>query len=349
MNNAVQILFDELSFRQAPLSAVEPTAAPWTQDLGFVLPVHGTERQFRCGLPYYVRDLSPAHLGEAWPVFCGLLRRYGLPLFSSVADLQQVPAAAVPPRMGRRFVNEPLDAVELQAADGFELVCRDRHLPAWGWATEVVPEGAETADCELPALISAVRQAAGGDTPLGVGLPLGCQRRDLQRCLQAKVDFISLLATSANMELADAYHLVQTRRACLQEGLPGLPLLVAVPLDHGQQALKLLALGASAVCIDSLLRPLIPKAETQGAAALASGGGMLSSIAAAAARKPPTLPKVEALLQQLHTELAACLRQVGVHEPGELGLDCLQAFSPRTLRLIDPKTPHALPTPDRRA
>jgi hypothetical protein len=271
--------------------------------------------------PFFVRNLGRSQAGGAWSTFCGLLRAQGIPIFSTVAALQDVPGASVPARMGRRFINEPLDAVELQTADVFEVACCDVAGQRWGWTSEVAAN-------QLRAYIDAIRQAAGGDTPVGIGLPVNCHETDLRACLEAEVDFISLESAAASLAVTDIHAVASARRMCRQLGQAALPLLVSLPLSDPHQALKVLALGASAISLDSLLSGCFPKPPASPTAGV--GSGMLSGISTGP-RKTVGLPDVERTLERLNQTLQTTLNSIGAKNLNQLNVDCLRSCTQRSL------------------
>ncbi len=328
----------ELCFVQAELPPATGRGNDACSTTTCALGVRGSARTFQFGLPFFVRGLRPFAVGTAWNIFCSLLRQHGIPLFSSVADLHSVAASAVPPRCGIRNINQPLDVAELTTADAFELACcegldavgvrssgsnQNSQRQRWGWSQEFLPE-------QLGGFVSAVRQAAGGDTPIGVGLPLGAHVEDLRRALRAGIDFISLTSRFQTLEADDVRSVMQCRQLTREMECDDLPILVSPPRINWDQAHKLLALGASAVCIDSLLRPLIPAAPTT---VDDLGVGMLSSLTPKASRKAPELTTMSAALDAARLELVERLQSCGAHDLKNFGAHVLRSCSPRATQL----------------
>jgi hypothetical protein len=309
-------ILDELSFVRAPLQSADLAELAPSVDTTFSLYVNGSTRPIQFARPFFVSELGQRQTGGSWSTLCGLLRRQGIPIFSSVVALQDVPAASVPPRLARRFVNEPLDAVELQTAEAFEIACRAPSGRSWGWTSEITTE-------QLGEFVEAIRQASGGDTPVGIGLPLGCHELDLRSSLKASVDFVSLVASGPTVGRADIRAVAQARRICSDCGQASLPLFVNLPISNADQAMKVLALGASAICIDSLLSNCIPKPAAGAAVGGGIGSGMLSGITAGP-RKAVGLPQVEQALEQLNQTLHDTLRSVGAKRLQQCNVACLR-------------------------
>lgn len=328
-----QAVLDELSFIQAELPTVGTlVAAPLNTRC--TLTAADSQRKLQLHVPYFVRQLGPADLGPAWKTFCLLLRQHGIPLFSPAKALQAVPAAAVPPRFGTRYIDQPIDAEELTTADAFELACYD--LPrqysgqVWQWSREILPN-------QFPDFVRAVRQAAGGDTPIGLGLPLGCHVEDLRRAVKAEVDFICLSSRFRQLDAGDLRGLCRCRQMLGQFQREAMPIFVTAPLNDLEQAHKLIALGASAVCIDSLLRPLLPTAPA--ATTMLAGAGMLAGLTpvaaatATATRRAPELIAVQTALAEYRQRLSERLRCVGVSDLTAFNADVLRSCSERAERV----------------
>lgn len=314
-------LLNELCFTIAQLPVSNRTTPPGKLSTKCSLVVSGSGREHQFSLPYFVRHLSPTELGISWVPFCSLLRQHGIPIFSSVRALQDVPAASVPARWGLRFINEPIDAVELTTADAFELSCRNRSGEEWGWSSELHPE-------KLGALVCAVREAAGGDTPIGVCLPLGAHQDDVRQVLAANVDFIGLIARYPRLEAGDVQGLVHCRRMADQLRQSSLPILVSAPITNQEQAHKLLALGATAVCIDDLLRPLISEALAARTTAL-GGAGMLSGMMPVTSPKTPALTTISTALVKLQQQLVERMNSAGASDMRKFTSQLLRSCSQR--------------------
>jgi hypothetical protein len=319
-------LLDEIFFTPDSLPVSDGPFAP-SQKLSTLceLPMQASSRTFQFNLPYFVSQLGTQQLGNGWLSFCGLLRRFGIPLFSSLAPLHAVPAAAVPARWSRHHINCALNATELNSADAFEIACCAPDARTWEWSSELQPD-------RFGSFVSAVRLVAGGDTPIGIGLPLGCHLDDMQLALEAQVDFIHLHARGKRLEANELHSLVKLRSLSNRYQTVRLPILVSAPLSELTHAHKLLALGATAVCIDTLLQPLIPTL----AASLtteAAGGGMLSGLIPAVSPKSLPLPAIEAALAEYQQELISVLRSTGAGQLQRLTSDMLGSCTERAARV----------------
>lgn len=319
-------LLDEIFFMPGTLPVSDGPFAP-SQKFSTLcgISVRASSRTFQFNLPYFVSQLGPKQLGNGWISFCGLLRRCGVPLFSSVAPLHAVPAASVPARWSRHNINTALDATELNSADALEIACCAPDERTWEWSSELQPE-------QFGGFVSAVRMAAGGDTPIGIGLPLGCHTADMRRAMEAQVDFIHLHARGKRLEANELHSLVQMRNLSDKHQTVRLPILLSAPLSELTHAHKLLALGATAVCIDTLLQPLIPPLT----AALTTevvGGGMLSGLMPTVSPKPLPLTAVEAALAEYQQQLVELLRTTGTDQLQGLNSSLLRSCTERSARI----------------
>lgn len=273
-------------------------------------------RQIRLGLPWVVRHPSAGRLGAHWETFCGLVRAFEIGLQCSVHDLESVPAVSVPLRFGRNHAGASLDPIELQTADVFELDGRTLDSQHWHWP-------ADSNDPQrMEAMLGAIRNATSGDTPIGLALPLGARDEDLQRCLEAGADFLTLV--SFNRSRADSLAIsgiVRARKSCVAAGFPEFPLIVDVPVCRPKHLIIYLALGASIVSVDSLLAQAI---ELDVAKSTQVGSGMLSGIGATMPTEKSDLPHVKGVLSDLRTELVEQMSFLGVADISQLNRQCLR-------------------------
>jgi hypothetical protein len=308
-----ELLLDQLDFRRAALSTLEPPGLELATSLSLRIPIAHSQRTFHFPIPFFFREIKASQLSTHWGVLCALARKHGVAVYSPVEAMESVPAVAVPARLARRFVNEPFNWQELTTADMFELEMRERVFNDWGWSSEI-------GSGLLSACVAAIRTASGGDIAVGVSLPLGCTAADFSHCLEADIDFLTLVATESELHPEHIRGVSRCRQLCQQLGKADFPLLVCAPLTEHQHLLKLLCLGASAVALDSWLLPLIPKpaatsTDTRGSL------GMLSGIPMA--RTAPALPAVDQSLVQLKFDIERLLRKVGKCSVAELDAHCL--------------------------
>lgn len=324
-------LLDELDYVQAPMIGSEYALQGTSVSIAQSISVAGSSRTITLHAPYFTRTLGPNDLGQAWVPFCNELHRHAIPTFSRVDALASIPAASIPVRWSGRAVDEPFKLDELATANLFEITCHDRVRRRWHWPSEIAPD-------RIDGLLRSVREAAGGGTPIGVNLPLGCHLHDMQCCLSADVDFICLTSRFAKFEARDLLSLVQCRRLAGQLNRPQLPLLVTAPIVNIEQAHKLLALGASAVSIDDILRPVIAQdlQPSEKEVPIVDLRRKLPSIAlgiSSSANKLIELPQVEKLLTRAQRLLVERLTSVGAADLIGFTAECLRSCSKRAERL----------------
>jgi hypothetical protein len=324
-------LLDELDYVQAPLPHASQTQGKTPIALEQSFAVSGSSQKLTLRSPYFTRALGPADLGGAWEPFGRELRQRGISIFSPVDALGNVPVASLPSRWSARAVDEPFDATELATADLFEVTCHDRARQDWRWPDEISDE-------RIDGLLRTVRTAAGGNTPIGLSLPLGCHPIDLRRSLTADVDFISLSSRFAKFEASDLHSIVLCRELAGQLNRPQLPLLVTAPIVDMEQAHKLLALGASAVSLDDILRPAIAQdlRLSDEELSIVDLRRKLPSIALSLnpkANKILEIPRVSQLLEQIQRLLRERLRSVGANNLSMFTPQCMRSVSERAERV----------------
>lgn len=317
-------VLDELCFAPAPLAVWHgPDLSPQSSTV-CRLPAAEGSREFQFALPYFVRNLGRTQLAGHWAGFCNLLRQHGIPIFAEVASFQDVPIAAIPARWGRRWLNTPIDPLELETADAFELSGCEASQTEWGWSSECTVE-------TLPGLVSAVRAASGHDTPIGMSLPLNAHTSDVQNALAAGVDFLTLCSRQPRLSADELHGLVRCRQVIERSSQRPTPLLVCAPLSHQDHLHKLLALGASAVCVDHVLQKVLAQHATSDNDS--SGSGMLSGLLPTSLTRANPVEAMAQALETLRTALKQRLRTCGALQLNELNRQALRSCTSRAHQL----------------
>ena len=298
-------------------------------DCSVVLKSATSTRRISLSLPVVLRSLEAREVGKHWGGLCGLLRQNGVALHCPLAALDAVAAGAIPLRIGRRFRDAPLDSVELKNSDAFELDLRSglENQYGWNWPEEI------TSPKLLAACVSAVRDAAGGDTPIGAVLPLGAAISDLKNCVEADVDYLSLVgAQRGNVDGLMVQGVVQARKVCIDQGREDLPIMIDVPVRQVSDIPKLLALGASVVSMDELVAGAVRRANAK---LKQLGTGMLAGIATPTAQAADPLAAVVELFAELKSSLWEQMALCHVGEIADLSRSHLRAQSLSAAQIAD--------------
>ena len=283
-------------------------------------------RKLQLNSPFFARGLSAPQLSSNWPVVCGILRAKGLPLYATVQELQAVPAAQVPARIAQRFLGQPFVHEEVTMSDAFELVNCTPTWSGWSWPYEI------SSGRDLKILVTTLRAASGGEVPIGMSLPLNAKLADVRMSLDSSVDYLtlthcseSLTPSPAHVASLAAHGIVSARRLLAQFGRPGLPLLLDAPIANCDHAIKLLALGASAINIATIVRNALPAVEPQRYESKLAENllGNLQS----GQKIVRELPLVERALAELIQRLYETLRFAGLLAVNELDSTCLQSMN----------------------
>jgi hypothetical protein len=318
-------ILDELVFAPSEIPELDPMR---NQDRSIALGVRDSARRLRIGSPWFVRGFAFESLGKSWSALCGLLRAADIPIYASCESLEVVPAAAIPKRYAKRFSNEPLVTLELKTADAFELDCRSRASLQWAWPAEF------DSASKLATFVSAVRSATGGTTPVGISLPVGASKVDLQKCDAAKADFVVLIDDSGSLN-ADAAlvlsGLAATHPSFIDAQQPNFPIFLVADPRNIEAAIKLLALGATAVSLDTLLRDAMTIAIANAKDKLTLGGMMLG-ISGAQEQKLDLEP-VAQLIESLNNKLDWQMNYANVRNLGEFNSAFMRASTERASRL----------------
>jgi hypothetical protein len=283
-------------------------------------------RKLQFNAPFFAKGLSASQLSTNWPVVCGILRAKGLPLYAAVQELMAVPAAQVPARIAQRFLGQPLVHDEVNMADAFELANCTPGGNEWSWPFEI------SSGRDLKTLVTTLRSATGGEVPIGMSLPLNAKVADIRMSVESSVDYLALthcpecLASSPG-EVAShaALGIVSARKLCAQFGRAKIPILLDAPIANGDQLIKLLALGASAINIGNIIRNAMPAAEPQRYESKLTEN-LLGSLPTAH-KVVRELPHVERSLTELIQRLDETLRFAGLLEVSALESTCLQSMN----------------------
>ena len=285
-----------------------------------------TGRKLQFGAPFFVRGLSAAQLTNNWSATCAILRRYGLPLFATTADLQDVPAVNVPARIAQRFLGQPFIHNEVTTSDAYELSNCAANGIGWGWPYEI------SSGRDLKGLVNVLRDATRGETPIGMSLPLNAKAADMRMCIESSVDFLtlthcaeSLVSAADRIASLAAYGIASARKLCTQFGRPTLPLLLDAPISDSDHVIKLLALGASAINVAALLQAAMPVAETP-----RYESKLTDSLLGSLPSTPKVvrdLPQVDRTVSQLIQRLSQTLQFTGLVDIADLDSDCLRGLN----------------------
>lgn len=283
-------------------------------------------RKLQLNAPFFVRGLSASQLETNWSVVCGILRANGLPLYATCQDLQMVPAAQVPARFAQRFLGGPLVHSEVMTADAFELVNSTESGSGWSWPYEI---GSAR---DLKNLVSTLQAATGGEIPIGINLPLNAQLADVRMSLDSSADYLTLTycpeclaASPEHVANLAAIGIVSARKLCAQFGRAKMPLMLDAPIVRNDHLVKLLALGATAINIESVVRNAMPAAEPRRYESKLTEN-LLGNLPSAQ-KVVRELPQVERALSELTQQLIGVLRFTGLLNVAELQSTSLKSLS----------------------
>lgn len=293
------------------------------QSLAVRVRAAGREVGTPLGLPVLLRTTSKVATGDDWGKLCKLLSRLRIPLFSGVAEMENLDAASVPARFGGRVIDDPLLPEELKTADAFEIECYDRAADRWAWPREaVVPQG-------LKNFVNSVRMAGGGDVPVGLSIPSGLPSEDLETAIESTVDFLTVSEAGEALTPLTIRSISEIRKLTQIGDRQPVQIVLDVPLDGPEQIAKLIALGADIVCVDRLIAPLLERPKPSKATA----SGMLSGIATPASNQKSVITDVERVFDQIREDFANQLRRCGVTSVADLKRGRLRATTDAAARM----------------
>lgn len=330
-------VLDHLVFQAIPLGEPLPE---WPTSLSLELgalqaATNATgSKALKLGAPFFARRSPIASSDVNWPAYCGLFRDMGMLVQTSLAEVEALSDVNVPARMLARSYNEGFELNDFVSADAILIECavlvasqKCSRLPLEinGWH-------------ELKLLVESLRQVAGPGKPIGLGMLAGDIYTDVSNALAARVDYVVLEfetrpAQKAAMDYI-AWGVVAARTACLQSGHPHFPILVDAPVADGEAMVKLLALGASMVAIDTLVADAMPAAAPS---SVQVPKGLLSGIGSLPVKATPNVQPVASKLTELSDRLRARLFRQHLNELSQFNREHLRALNEHAARLCNVK------------
>ena len=269
------------------------------------------------------------------------LRLVGAFAVAEAGDLAEIPLNRMPKRVLPIFPNSFPSAEEFDTADAVEIqfsLLRPTEIPVPnGYAQQrLLPY-----DCPTLALFQkkfeAIRNTLTHDVPVGMAMVKGRLEEELPSLLQVKPDFVSLIdARQPRIEpcIPDGWFAQRARSIATAAGLASLPIFIESDVRSGEEIVKLVALGATAVTLDSIYldvhRDFRKSLQRD---SIPSGLGGLSL-------PTSTVPPMAKLEQSFVGELQAIqqgirysLETLGVSTIQDLRPDCLIALTDEASRL----------------
>lgn len=236
---------EELVFVPAKMCPLTPSARPSSASV--VFGPRGGVRPVQAHAPWIVGQTLPQQAGSQWVDFCTRLSQRGLVLDCPADALEKVPVSSIPRRLFQQRVNTALEMPNLQSADIVEVTCQSASRSVWGWPPEI------ESSSNLSNWLSAIRRVIGSQTPIGLGLNVGCDDQAIQSACDAEADFLAIHAGTSIELLANTLGRI---RALRNQSTNNLTIIVRTNSKSIEHLLKILAMGASAVTIDGYLSDL---------------------------------------------------------------------------------------------
>ncbi len=272
--------------------------------------------------PMLLYDCPALRHATVWPRACEAFREAGVAVFGSANQFQSVPAETVPARFAQTFAGEPIKFEDIATADAIQVNCWQRKAMNARWPSEAGGE-------QLGAYLDAIRIAAGGDVPVGVGFQVGVCETDIATAIDAGAEFVGLFSSDPFVSIQHVVALRRIRTACIAAEKDNLVVIASLPAVKPDEMLKLLAVGASVVSLDASLTNLATEisAQTKQAdkqSSLGLGSALLNAL------EPQDNPVGKAL-NRLPQQLADCTEKI-VDRMAEIGAVSLSTLTEANLR-----------------
>ncbi len=303
---------DELVFVPGKMSPLSPSTS--LSSASVVFGPRGGARPVQAQAPWIVGQTLPQQAGSQWVDLCTRLSQRGLVLDCPAAALEKVPVSSIPRRLFQQRVNTALDMPNLQSADIVEVTCQSASRSVWGWPPEI------ESSSNLSNWLSAIRRVIGSQTPIGLGLNVGCDDQAIQTAFDAEADFLTLHASSSIELLAETLGRLRAQRTQAKRNLAIIVRTNSKSIEH---LLKILALGASAVTIDGYLSDLWQ----------AAGNSMSSFLGTRIPAATPSGPcPIAERIDSLQQKLIELMASTASNNPNDFG-QSLRALTPRASQI----------------
>ncbi len=311
-------VLDELFFHHAPMRRAGEASSAVTLRRS----IQCAEGGLTLNKPMVLYDCPSLRLREAWPSVCAALRNADVGVFGTAGSFESVPAESVPLRIAQTFAGEPIEFDDIASADAIQVNCWQRKTKNARWPSEAGGD-------QLAAYMDAIRIGAGGDVPVGVGFQVGVCAPDVVTALEAGAEFVGVYSDDPFVSIQHVVALRRIRAACIAAEKASLVVIAALPAAKPDEMLKLLAVGASVISVDSMLSPLasVIAAESSPNAGNNSkglGSALLNAL-------EPQQDPVGVALDRLPEQLADCTEKM-VDRMAEIGAVSLSTLTESNLR-----------------
>lgn len=281
---------------------------------------------FQLSVPWILGSTHRAQAGPSWNTLCQRIKSMGTAIQCPLEDLESVPMEAIPLRIACQPNEQPISIANLQSADFVELTCRSSMDETWGWPPEIGQVE------NLSAWVESIRIACGGSTPLALGLPVGVDSQAIREFARSTADVLAIHAEACSSDELIVETLTRARSILNESEGSRRPILLRSSHTSPEHLVKLLALGASIITIDSALADLW---KTQ----VETPIGFLSRVQAGmpASAECPILARIQLLSHSLLSALAPFPSDSNSFEATAIGSlrQRLRATSARAARLAN--------------
>lgn len=306
-----------------PLAHIQITpgrlAEPIDQDsvgLGCSIPRRSAE-PLNFGLPLILRDITSDQVGEAWEAFATLMHRLEIPVRSPATAWSNF-SGERPLSLNWCSADKGVQPEAVQDADLFEIDLRTSNRQAWGTRPELSSSATFTAMVDTLRLV-------GGPKTIGATIPAGASPDDIELVCQSNVDFVTVVERSQLSLLG-----LSTLRAVKEVGGDRhLAVILDTTVESHDDIVKCIGLGASAVTLDSLLRPILKRNEKKSDIA----SGMLSGIAVSDSPAKSLLRDVTLTISSIRGRLEEALGLTGCQSLAEFNHNHLVATNADVARI----------------
>ncbi|HBE66807.1 MAG TPA: hypothetical protein DDW52_01530 [Planctomycetaceae bacterium] len=307
-------VLDELYFANAPMRRAGEASADVT--LGHRI---ATDRCNALDLPtpLILSGTERWKLPNVWQRFCGILQRQQIGVYATEQDFPDVEATDLPIRFANIYAGEPITFSDVTSADAVQVNCWQRGSLNARWPSEA--GAAQIAD-----YFSAIR-AATGNVPLGVGFRVGTSDADVRTAIDAGADYLCIASNERFVSVQHVALLNKMRRACIEADRKEAVIIAELPAARPDEMLKLIAIGASVVALDTMLAPWVPEPaqpeeeESSGLAAALLGSALQSN------------DPVAESMQRVEADLVSCKERM-VDRMAEIAATSVAGLNEQNLR-----------------
>ncbi len=332
----------DLSFSRRILSEITlfPPAWNWTSAQTSPFQEEGP-KPFYQGRFWTRIALWPKLPQNATSIWLATLRTLGVFATAESPSFSDLPLNRIPKRVLPIYPDSFPAPEEFDTADAIELqLMVPQTLPPpstpSGWWKRQLPYDA-TSLTMLVKKLDAIRYSLPHPLPVGIAITKGRIDEDFPMIVRAKPDFVSIVDGNFprnEPSVPDCWYAQRSRKLAAESDQASLPIFIEADVETGDEAIKLLAMGATAITVDSIFHRVNEEfRKSNQRESYSSGLGGLSLPTSTMAPTAKLEQSFSAEIQRLQGEMKQILESQQISSVQEVRSEWLVALTPDAARL----------------